>query len=535
MEDTRDTPSPQPQAGDNDARPQSPEAAQPVAEAAPAAEQQPTQEQAPEASEAPDAAAAGDGAQRAEGSVAPLGQPGRVDMTDALTKARAIAAKFGTMQNPLRSAPAPAAVGPVAGASEGSRGGDARPSERPSRRSASPSDDDGYERRHKRDRSRDGRDGRTMGRGDSRRRFDGHGDQGYQPPGQQPVLQFPVPTQLSGLIIGRSGANLRSIEQRHGVRIQFDPSADRRNPERQISIEGPVPAAEAARQDIMDFVDRHHAERQGPPPSQGYGASGASSASGPSGASGAVTLMVPSSKVGLIIGRGGETIKDIQYATGAGVQVQPDNGAPERQIQLLGAPDQVEAARARIMDIVVGDSRPMRDSGPSYGGGFQQQQPQMGYPQQARSPGYPAPQDGRPQGGMPQGGMHHLEEMQIPMEAVGIIIGRGGETIKFLQQSTGTRIQVLQGSEHTGQFRPVTIAGDYAACMRTRQMIEEKIDGMQERHGGGYGGDRRGPAEYGSGPTGDRYAQPMRDGMYGQMQQQQPYQRRDQGGRFPDQ
>ncbi|KAJ2770683.1 hypothetical protein IWQ57_002546, partial [Coemansia nantahalensis] len=473
--DSQDTPSPQPELPAEPVHAGAEPAAEQAAGAAEsAAEQQQPAETAEDASQAatpppvdreqaPAAAATQPDQTQAPESARPI-EAGKVDMTDALAKARAIAAKFGTLQNPPRSAPAPVASGPPAGGESG-RGGEARSS----RRSASPDNDDSYERRHKRDRSADDRDGQGMGRRDGgRRRYDGHGDQGYAPGGPQPVLQFPVPAQLSGLIIGRSGANLRSIEQRHGVRIQFDPSTDRRNPERQITIEGPVPAAEAARQDIMDFVERHHAERAGPPPGQGFGAPGG------------VTIMVPSSKVGLIIGRGGESIKDIQYASGAGVQVQPDNGASERQIQLLGTPEQVDIARARIMDIVAGDSRSARDGGPPFsgggggGGGGYQPPPQMGYPQQSRSPGYPAPQDGRS-----QGGAHHLEEMQIPIEAVGVVIGRGGETIKFLQQSTGTRIQVLQGPEHSGPLRPVTIAGDYAACMRTRQMIEEKIDGMQ--------------------------------------------------------
>ncbi|KAJ1732472.1 hypothetical protein LPJ61_002028 [Coemansia biformis] len=577
MEENRDTPSPQAPAGDEGADRQSPKhdeerqsddaaaegPSEPSAKAvfsegeAPAAAAEAEQEQAgsapedkdsagsPAASAQPDGEQAGTaaqlaepdaGPQRAEGAAAYPDLAGRVDMNGALAKARAIAAKFGTMQHPSRAPPGASAV-PAANAAPGAsappmggestRGRDDRPAERYPRRSASPEDRGGQERRHKRDRSGDGGDPRMMARRDSRRRFDGQGEQPYQQQQQQPVLQFPVPSQLSGLIIGRSGGNLKSIEQRHGVRIQFDPNADRRSPERVITIEGPVPAAEAARQDIMDFIERHNAERQGGAPGMGPGPGPGLGQQqqqqfGAGSSSGAVTIMVPSSKVGLIIGRGGESIKDIQYTSGAGVQVQPDDGAPERPIQLLGTPEQVDIARARIMDIVASDNRSMRDSGPPQGGGFQSPS-QMGFPQQSRGQDYaPPPQDGRQ-----QGGMHHLEEMQIPAEAVGVVIGRGGETIKYLQQSTGTRIQVLQGPEHTGPFRPITIAGDHASCMRTRQMIEEKIGEMQ----------------FASGPMGGGYEPPMQqpmsgqrmhDGMYGQQQQQQQYQRRGQGGRYPE-
>ncbi|KAJ2788897.1 hypothetical protein H4R20_007283, partial [Coemansia guatemalensis] len=320
-------------------------------------------------------------------------------------------------------------------------------------------------RGHKRDWSDEG-DGPSAGRRDSRRRMEDEGGV------RQPMLAFPVPSQLSGLIIGRNGNNLRSIEQRHGVRIQFD-SNDRHLPERQVSIEGPVPAAEAARQDIMSFIDRqdrmpsaasprHHAQQMAPqqqsPP--------------------AVTIMVPSSKVGLIIGRGGESIKDIQFSTGCGVQVQPDDGRPERPIRLLGTPEQVDMARSRIMDIVA-ERASRNDSGGYRSNGVHPSPPQMGFPGRGGGGGgYPMPEGRGFQGDM-QRPQQHMEELQIPAEAVGVVIGRGGETIKYLQQSTGTRIQVIQGSDRSGPLRPVTIEGDHAACMRARSMIEEKIESIQ--------------------------------------------------------
>ncbi|KAJ2641842.1 hypothetical protein GGH99_008846, partial [Coemansia sp. RSA 1285] len=208
--------------------------------------------------------------------------------------------------------------------------------------------------------------------------------------------------------------------------------------------------------------------------------------------------------VGLIIGRRGESIKSIQMLSGARVQVQPDNGrgAPERPIHLIGSPDQIEAARVRIMEIITTDKPPPRDAAPygrpDYGSGagaggypmsgpyLHGQQQQMQHPQSAggrMAPGgYGMPQDrfgGPPQQQQQQQPGMHTEEIQIPAEAVGVIIGRSGETIKHLQQSSGTRIQILQGPEHSGPFRTVTISGEFNACMRGRRMIEDKIDGMQ--------------------------------------------------------
>ncbi|KAJ1875741.1 hypothetical protein LPJ55_000367 [Coemansia sp. RSA 990] len=367
-----------------------------------------------EAEESPEKEAAqSDAEPEGEPTYTPDPAGSKVDMDDALAKARAIAAKLGSMQRP------PAAAKP---AMEQRRSvSPERPP--PAKRTRSPSPPPAQRR-------------------DNRRRFDADVQ-------MRPLLSFPVPSQLSGLIIGRNGNHLRSLEQRHGVRIQFD-NADRRSAERQITIEGPVDSAESARRDILDFVAKQDAPK---PAKQAMPA--------PSGDS---SVMVPNGKVGLVIGRGGESIRDIQYSSGANVQVQPDNGQRDREIRLIGTPEQIEHARMRIMEIVSAEEPHRNPAGHSRAQQF-------------------------------------VEEFQIPADSVAIVIGRGGETIKFLQQSSGCRIQVLQGPQFSGPFRTVTISGEQQACLQARRMVEEKIDSAQERQrqghsAGGYGqmGGSRGPA-----------------------------------------
>ncbi|KAJ2415215.1 hypothetical protein GGI10_001844 [Coemansia sp. RSA 2530] len=395
------------------------------------------------------------------------GAPTSVDLTDAMTKARAIAAKLGSMQRP-----APAALTLGDDAYESRTGEEERYRRR---RSASPERDGGYKR----------------GRGESRgRRFD------VEPAfGEGAPMEFMVPAALVGLIIGRAGSNLRGIEQQHGVRIQMNADYDKRDPERKMTIEGPPQASEAAKRDILDFIDR---QQQAPPRSSGY----AEPQEG-----GMTTILVPSSKVGLIIGRGGENIRDIQFSSGARVQVQPDSGRGglERPIQLIGAPEQIEVARARIMEIVSSERGAGGPPGPRGG-----QEYGMGGSYGAPPRGYGGPPVDR---GMPQQGAH-VEEMQVPAEAVGIIIGRGGETIKQLQQASGARIQIIQGSDRNAPFKPVTISGDHGACMRARRMIEEKVDSAQPR--GGY--DQRGYDQRGYDQRGGYDRQPQRGSGYGAQQ-----------------
>ena len=67
-------------------------------------------------------------------------------------------------------------------------------------------------------------------------------------------------------------------------------------------------------------------------------------------------LLVPSSRVGVIIGKAGFRIKELQEETGCRVFAQPENlvGSTERIINVTGLPDQVHDAVMRI-GLLVGD------------------------------------------------------------------------------------------------------------------------------------------------------------------------------------
>ena len=63
--------------------------------------------------------------------------------------------------------------------------------------------------------------------------------------------------------------------------------------------------------------------------------------------------MIPSNKCGLVIGKGGETIKTINFSTGAHCEVNKSapQDAREKNFIIRGSPDAVEQAKAMIMDI----------------------------------------------------------------------------------------------------------------------------------------------------------------------------------------
>uniref|UniRef100_A0A4W5PTN4 KH-type splicing regulatory protein n=1 Tax=Hucho hucho TaxID=62062 RepID=A0A4W5PTN4_9TELE len=115
---------------------------------------------------------------------------------------------------------------------------------------------------------------------------------------------------------------------------------------------------------------------------------------------------VPDGMVGLIIGRGGEQINKIQQDSGCKVQIAPDSGGmPERSVSLTGNPDAIAKAKMFLDEIV--------------------------------SRGRGAPSSSFHESTNGQSGS--MQEMMIPAGKAGLIIGKGGETIKQLQVRPHTR------------------------------------------------------------------------------------------------
>ena len=65
---------------------------------------------------------------------------------------------------------------------------------------------------------------------------------------------------------------------------------------------------------------------------------------------------IPQGRVGVIIGKGGETIKYLQLQSGAKIQVTRDMDAdpnsPNRMVELMGTPEQITKAEQLINDVL---------------------------------------------------------------------------------------------------------------------------------------------------------------------------------------
>lgn len=213
---------------------------------------------------------------------------------------------------------------------------------------------------------------------------------------------------------------------------------------------------------------------------------------------------VPPDKVGLLIGRQGENIKRLMATTGCQIVLGKEtlpNGL--RPVTISGhSQDAVDNTRRMVMDCVSG-IRPPRD-----GGG---------------NPG--APSTG---GFVPPPGVPSLLVI-VPNAIIGLLIGKGGVTIKDIQAQSQCRVVI--DKEANGEDRNITLVGPLQGIEYCKNAIQDIINKQAEFQargaaggGGGPGGPPRGPPGFvprgpvphmGGAPQGYGYGQPGQAGPQG--------------------
>lgn len=302
-----------------------------------------------------------------------------------------------------------------------------------------------------------------------------------------------VKSQLVGLIIGRNGENLRKVESETGARVQFVQAKDSHVAERQCTISGSTRARESAKTAIFTII-----EENGGTPTQEKGAytagmPGRAKVNLPALRDGEASsqIMVPDKTVGLIIGRGGETIKDLQERSGCHVNIVGENKSVNglRPVNLIGSERATAMAKELILEIVESDARAPGTSGAAA------PQRDRGYQNEGRG--------GASGGGANNGGRDHVEKtIRVPSEAVGMIIGKGGETIKDMQRTTGCKINVNQ-PKPPDVTRNIDLAGNPRAMEEAERIIWEKVETVRQRDAAAGRGQSHDQGQY------DAYSQPQ--------------------------
>ncbi len=291
-----------------------------------------------------------------------------------------------------------------------------------------------------------------------------------------------IPNDKVGFVIGRNGDTIRMLQDLTRVRINIAREAEPGSSVRVVTLTGAASDLPNARAQVERVITQQPAATVDPATGNVVVAAGAFTE----------VMVVPNTAVGTIIGRKGETIRALQIKTGATVQIQRDTdiapGSTTREITLVGQPDQVAAAKRDIDLLVRNIDNP---------GSVPQDQlitSLMRRPEERHG--------GHGGHGGPGGSGFTI---YVPHPAVGLIIGRGGQTIKMIQQQTGVRLQISR--DETTPQREVTLIGPPDAIGYARSMI----DGYVNQHyqstgaapaGAGYPGAYGPRGGYGGAPQG---------------------------------
>lgn len=266
--------------------------------------------------------------------------------------------------------------------------------------------------------------------------------------------QVRIPESIVSAFVGRSGSDtLSHLEAESGAKLEL-----MQDQERVITLRGTRESCTKGREMLQQMVNRNGGGGNGtcevlltinmPPP-------------GPGGYPPYQEIMIPGAKVGLVIGKGGDTIKQLQEKTGARMIIIQDGPNQEviKPLRISGVPQKVEHAKQMVLDLIA-----QKDA-------LAQQQ-----------------QGGRSGGGTGGGGSDQSfnnfnngsggesVEVFVPKIAVGVVIGKGGDMIRKIQTECGCKLQFIQGKNDEMGDRRCVIQG-------TRQQVEDAkrtIDGLIE-------------------------------------------------------
>jgi far upstream element-binding protein len=260
-----------------------------------------------------------------------------------------------------------------------------------------------------------------------------------------------VPDNTVGLVIGRGGEQITQIQAQSGCRVQMSPDADGHSM-RQCTLQGTKYSVEKAKQLIYEVINR---AGNRPPPGRSGGFDAAAMMAG-GGRTVTFEMQLPGSKCGLVIGKGGETIKNIQESAGVKmilIQESQEAGHGPKPLRIIGDPEKVEHAKRLVEDIINSrdDHPPSQQRFSTYGGG-----------------GSPMAMTG--------GGPKSIGEVIVPRSSVGMIIGKGGETIKRLAVETGAKIQFKPDDDPSTPDRCAVIQGTADQIAKATQYISDLVN-----------------------------------------------------------
>ncbi|CAK0788516.1 unnamed protein product, partial [Prorocentrum cordatum] len=290
-----------------------------------------------------------------------------------------------------------------------------------------------------------------------------------------------VSQELVGILIGKNGETIKDLKKESGARIDISKDACAEDPDaRVIHITGPPECIEFAKKMVEEMIGKE-AKKLGLPALT----AGADADKGKADGDGDKTesrpavpqqssITIMNDLVGMLIGKGGDTINSISKDCGVRIEISKDDTPDKpdkRTVYLSGMPDNIERAKRMIKDTL---SRSRENMGSRGRPASWSRSRSRSDPRRARS------RSGDRDRSRGRNDSPGRKVLRVGQEFVGMLIGKGGETIKNISRDSGARIEVSKDDKDTD--RSVTLSGSEESIKKASDMIDEVIGRARERH-----------------------------------------------------
>ncbi|THY24063.1 hypothetical protein D6D01_05703 [Aureobasidium pullulans] len=310
----------------------------------------------------------------------------------------------------------------------------------------------------------------------------------------QLTLRAIVSSKEAGVIIGKAGQNVAELRDKTGVRAGVSKVVPGVH-DRVLTVLGPLDAVAAAYGHVADGLLKGV-------PQLGMGGVASNPNTHP------VRLLISHNQMGTIIGRQGLKIKQIQDASGVRMVAQKEMlpQSTERIVEVQGTPDGIQKAVWEIGKCLVDDEQrgygtilynpavrvsgggagAPASNGQSYPSGGRSSYNRTGngtdfsdapaaYTRRESAPRAPAPIAAEDDEDI------QTQNISIPADMVGCIIGRGGSKISEIRKSSGARISIAKAPHDESGERMFTITGSSSANEKALYLLYENLEAEKMR------------------------------------------------------
>ncbi|KAF9741627.1 hypothetical protein PMIN06_010547 [Paraphaeosphaeria minitans] len=309
----------------------------------------------------------------------------------------------------------------------------------------------------------------------------------------QLTLRAIVSSKEAGVIIGKAGKNVADLRDETGVRAGVSKVVPGVH-DRVLSVTGPLSAISKA----YGLVAKGLLEGA---PQMGMGGLLRSDGTHP------IRLLISHNQMGTIIGRQGLKIKQIQDASGVRMVAQKEMlpQSTERIVEVQGSPQGIEKAAWEIGKCLIDDHErgygtvlynpavrvqpgvaPLASNGINAGG---RSYNRTGHgadfsdspPTYNRRSGSDAASRPPPPTHTEDGEEMQTQNISIPSDMVGCIIGRGGSKISEIRKSSNARISIAKAPHDETGERMFTITGSASANEKALYLLYENLEAEKMR------------------------------------------------------